>query len=259
MAAVLFDLDDTLLADEATSDAAFFATSAYAGERYSNLDAHALAQVAGGQARRLWRASPTYAYCHAIGISAYEGLWGGFDGDDANLWSLREWVGGYRRETWRRALDVYGVADVALAGELAEMFQRARRARHMVFPDVVPVLERLRESRRVALVTNGAPDVQREKIAASGLTGYFDAIVVSGELGIGKPEPRIFAHALGLVGAQPEAALMVGDNLWRDVAGAQRVGMRAIWINRMERRIPEGAEVVPDGTITGLGELAAFL
>ncbi len=258
-AALLFDLDDTLLADEAASDAAFLTTCAYAGERYAELDALALAQIAGREAHRLWKASVTHAYCHAIGISAYEGLWGGFVGEDAELKALHAWVGAYRRETWRRALDAHGVTDGALAEELAEMFRRERRARQIVFADVAGMLEQLGGSHRLALVTNGAPDLQREKIAASGLAGYFDAIVVSGELGIGKPDPRIFAHALDLVGARPEAAMMVGDSLTRDVAGAQRAGMRAIWINRMERRIPEGARIVPDGVITDLGELVAFL
>lgn len=258
-AALLFDLDDTLLADEAASDAAFLATSAYAAERYSSIESRSLAQIAGREAQRLWHGSATYAYSHAIGISAYEGLWGGFVGDDAHLRALRAWVGDYRRETWHCALDAYGVADVALAGELAEMFQRERRARQVVFADVIPMLEQLRGLYRLALVTNGAPDLQREKIAASGLAGYFDAIVVSGEQGIGKPDPRIFGHALELVGAQPAMALMVGDNLRRDVAGARRAGLRAIWINRQERRIPDGMEVGPDGTITELGELAAFL
>ncbi|MGZ6307968.1 MAG: HAD family hydrolase [Ktedonobacterales bacterium] len=258
-AALLFDLDDTLLVDETSSDAAFLATSVYAGERYSGLDTHSLALAAGSQARRLWRESATYAYCKAIGISAYEGLWGGFAGDDPNLRVLRAWVGDYRRETWLRALDAHGVVDAALAGELAEKFQQERRARQITYSDVVPVLEQLRRTHRLALVTNGAPDLQREKIAASGLARYFEAIVVSGELGIGKPEPRIFTRALELVGARPEAALMVGDKLWRDVLGAQRVGMRGIWINRMDRGIPEGTEVVPDGTIMELGELAPFL
>ncbi|HEX8033743.1 MAG TPA: HAD family hydrolase [Ktedonobacterales bacterium] len=257
--ALLFDLDDTLLADEASSDAALLAACMYAGERHNGLDVHSLALAVGSQARRLWRASATYAYCHAIGISAYEGLWGSFGGDDPNLRALRAWVGDYRRETWQRALEAHGMVDAALAGELAEMFQRERRARQIVYPDVVPALEQLTRTHRLALVTNGAPDLQREKIVASGLAGYFEAIVVSGELGIGKPEPRIFTHALELVGARPEAALMVGDSLWRDVMGAQRVGMRGIWINRLGQRIPDGSEIVPDGTIAELGELVAFL
>ncbi len=258
-AALLFDLDDTLLADEAASDAAFLATCGYAGERYAEIETHSLAQIAGREAHHLWKASATYAYCHAIGISAYEGLWGGFVGEDAEQRALCAWVGEYRRETWRRALDAQSVTDGAFAEELAEMFRRERRARQWVFADVAGMLEQLGGLHRLALVTNGAPDLQREKIAASGLAGYFDAIVVSGELGIGKPDQRIFAHALELVGARPEAAVMVGDSLTRDVVGAQRAGMRAIWINRGERRIPEGVRIVPDGTITELGELVAFL
>ena len=66
---------------------------------------------------------------------------------------------------------------------------------------------------RLALVTNGASCLQREKFAASGLADRFDAVVVSGELRTAKPDPAVYAHALDAVGARPGDAVMVGDSL----------------------------------------------
>jgi putative hydrolase of the HAD superfamily len=82
------------------------------------------------------------------------------------------------------------------------------------------------------MITNGAPDLQRLKLAGTGLAELFDPVVVSGELGAGKPEPAIFAHALALAGAAPDEAVMIGDSWHRDVAGALGARWRAaIWIN----------------------------
>jgi len=76
--------------------------------------------------------------------------------------------------------------------------------------------------------------------SASGLAGYFSAVVVSGELGAGKPDPAIFRHALREVGCDAEHAVMVGDSLTRDVLGALDAGLRAVWVNRAGRERPGG-------------------
>jgi putative hydrolase of the HAD superfamily len=109
----------------------------------------------------------------------------------------------------------------------------------------------------LALLTNGAPDLQREKIAASGLESFFKAIAVSGEHGIGKPKPEIFHRLLSELGVSPGEAIMVGNSLERDIAGARNAGIRSIWI-----RVPgseEQADVTPDHTITALSEIPRIL
>ena len=106
-------------------------------------------------------------------------------------------------------------------------------------------------------MTNGAPDLQREKIAASGLESFFKAIAVSGEHGIGKPRPEIFHRLLSELGVSADEAVMVGNSLERDIAGARNAGIRSIWI-----RVPgseEHAEVTPDHTITSLSEIPSIL
>lgn len=89
-----------------------------------------------------------------------------------------------------------------------------------------------RSRRTVGLVTNGPTKVQREKIAFLGLADLVDFAVVSGELGVWKPDPAIFLAALRLGGVAAEAAVFVGDSAEHDIAGAQAAGIRSIWMDR---------------------------
>ena len=105
----------------------------------------------------------------------------------------------------------------------------------------------------MSIITNGASDLQREKIRGADLESCFDIIVAAGDLGIAKPDQRIFHHTLQQTGVAPEKAVMIGDNLERDVVGAQQVGIRGIWINRDGERIQSDA--APDDEIRDLREL----
>jgi putative hydrolase of the HAD superfamily len=228
---LLFDLDETLMVEEPAAIAAFEATSQLAAVRYE-IEAHALATGARSRARALWYAASTHDYCMRVGISSWEGLWCRFEGNGPDVRSLRDWSPTYRHETWRLALADQGVDDSQLAGELAERFGVERRARHRVFADVAAALTRLSETHSLALVTNGAACLQREKLAASGLGDHFDAVVVSADLGVAKPDAAVFEQALSQLGANRDQAVMVGDSLSKDVDGALAAGLGAVWVNR---------------------------
>jgi len=242
--AILFDLDDTLVVEDAAAAATFRATAA----SVDGVDAARLAADARGCARELWRSTPVHGYCMRVGISSSEGLWCRFISEEPNTSWLRTWSAEYRRETWARALARQGVRDGALAEALGERFAAGRRTRHEVFPDAEPVLAELRETHALALVTNGAACLQREKLAASGLAGYFTVVVVSADLGVGKPDATIFRHALAELDAR--RAVMVGDSHDRDIAGALAAGLDAVWLNRGgEPRTSRAAEI---GTLASL-------
>ena len=253
---ILFDLDDTLVVEEASAEAAFLATCERAYEPYG-IDSKELHQSVRHHARQLWQAPSTTSYCRAIGISSWEGLWARFLGDDPNLKALRSWAPTYRREAWSRALADHGIHDLCFAEQLAAIFPRERRTRHVVFPDVEAVLQDLRETCQLALVTNGAPDLQREKVQGADLTQYFRAIVISGEVGVGKPDPRIFSLALDALARNSSEAVMVGNSLARDIIGAQQAGIRGIWLNRSGIDCDEG--VKPGAEIASLSELRDLL
>ncbi|UCG59302.1 MAG: HAD family hydrolase [Phycisphaerales bacterium] len=254
--AIVFDLDDTLVVEVASAEAAFLATCAHAKAKYG-IDPRELCETVRTKARELWHKSPARPYCVSIGISSWEGLWGRFDGDDPSLRILKRWVPKYRHEAWSRALGAFGVEDRPFAGRLAAIFREERRRIHVVYPDAEPVLRELRPAYRLGLVTNGAPALQRDKLDGSGLEPYFDAVVISGEVGVGKPDREIFCMTLEKLGTQPETTVAVGNSLRTDIAGAQQAGLRSVWLNRDNR--DRDGRVRPDYEINSLDQLHEYL
>ncbi|RKR81498.1 putative hydrolase of the HAD superfamily [Mucilaginibacter gracilis] len=81
------------------------------------------------------------------------------------------------------------------------------------------------------LITNGFKESQAMKIKGAGIGQYFDQIIVSEDVGVNKPDPAIFKHALHLAGAEKESSLMIGDSVEADIRGALGFGMDAIYFN----------------------------
>ncbi|MFZ4778267.1 MAG: HAD family hydrolase [Terrimicrobiaceae bacterium] len=253
--AILFDLDDTLIVDESISKAALEVTAALAAKLHGTDPAQFLADAA-KISQTLWRDNPCLEYCAETGITAEECLWGNFTGESPDLVALRAWAMNFRISLFDAVLRKQGLPGEEEA--LATEFSAARRRLQRLMPDAKETLARLKPAFKIGLLTNGAPDLQREKIATSGLGCFFDAVAVSGEHLIGKPNPEIFHILLGELGAGPEETMMVGNSLARDIAGAQAAGIaHTVWI-----QVPgseEFADVTPDHTIRGLHELPQLL
>jgi putative hydrolase of the HAD superfamily len=253
---LIFDLDDTLVVEEASAEAAFIETGELARARYG-LDPHTLHTTLRQVCRELWYAFPSYPYCKRVGISSWEGLWAEFTGADPELYALREWAPTYRQESWRQALLRHGIDDLQLATELAETFPDVRREKQVVYPDTLPTLERLHRAYVLGLLTNGTPDLQWTKVRGAGIGGYFDQVLVAGEIGIAKPDPRFYETFLARLKAEPETTLMIGNSLILDVQGAQAAGLRAVWLNRSGQPCQDGFR--PDWEIASLEELSPIL
>ena len=255
--ALLFDLDDTLAVDEAVSHETFAHVAAVASSRFGVAPAE-FARNAMQIARDLWSEGACRPYCRSIGISAFECLWGGFTGETPELTALRLWAQEYRLEVFAKTLAAQLESYPADAPEfLASEFSSTRRARQRLLPGARELIAQLSANYKIGLLTNGAPDLQREKIEATGLKEYFQSIAVSGEYGIGKPRREIFDRLLEELKVSSEEVVMVGNSLERDIAGARNAGIRSIWI-----RVPgseEHAEVIPDFTIVALQEVPTVL
>lgn len=129
------------------------------------------------------------------------------------------------------------------------------------FPDVHETLRALRERYRLVIITNGPEELQRSKVERFGLQDAVDGIVISGALGIHKPDPRIFWEACRRAGVEPAEAAHVGDAITADVAGAKGAGMGAIWCRPERARALTEADlpVIPDLTIERFRELPSAL
>lgn len=122
-------------------------------------------------------------------------------------------------------------------------------------PGAQDALVRLREGYRLAVVTNGPATMQWPKVRRFGLEALVDHIVVSGDVGVRKPDPAIFRHLLGEAGLEAEAAAHVGDSIHSDIAGARAAGLSAIWCPPRLRRPDEVGDDAPDLTIERLADL----
>jgi putative hydrolase of the HAD superfamily len=162
-----------------------------------------------------------------------------------------------RTEICAGALRRLGLRDGdGLAGEMARDYARRRHESIRPFPGALEALgEFRRRGVRLALLTNGASEAQRGKIGRFGLGPLLDHVLVEGELGFGKPDPRVFRRALDLLGAAPGDAWMVGDDLGRDVAGARGAGVRPVWVDARGRGLPADPPARPDRVVRALAEL----
>lgn len=254
--ALIFDMDDTLIVEETSAEAAFLQTCELARVRHG-IEPRELHATVRRTCRRLWHAVPVRPYCVEIGISSWEALWARFEGPGEPLGILREWAPTYRRDSWHEALRQHGIDDIGFALELAETFGLNRRRLHIIYEDVRPALEHFRPLLPLGLLTNGAPDLQREKLKGAGIADYFDQVIISGDLGVGKPDPRIYEAILSRLGVTTREAVMVGNSLESDIQGAQAIGMKAVWLNRAGTS-RDGA-IVPDAEVRSLTELKRII
>lgn len=118
---------------------------------------------------------------------------------------------------------------------LADAFTTGMQESGELYPGAAEVLAELRERGPVAMVTNAISEIQRRRIERLGINELFDAIVISSEVGVSKPDPTIFDHAfaaLDLNSIERSSILMVGDSLTSDMTGGVAAGVATCWFNQ---------------------------
>jgi len=146
------------------------------------------------------------------------------------------------REVWRRTLASCGRNDPGLIELAAVTLSRAYRASFRLHMDARALLTAaMRVELPMAIITNGASDSQRDKLQTLGIERLFGSIVISGELGVAKPDIQPFRVALSDLEVDASEAWFVGDSLESDIAGANGAGLTSVWINRDGARRPKGA------------------
>lgn len=151
------------------------------------------------------------------------------------------------------ALDSCGIAPTALRDRLLEAYLHLD-----CYPEVPAALEALKHRGlgRVIL-SNGAPPMLAAAVTSSGLEGLIERIFSVEEVGIFKPDPRVYRLAVERLGLEPREIAFLSSNSW-DIAGAASFGLRAIWVNRFgqkRERLPDG----PEAEIRTLDQLPGLL
>lgn len=161
-----------------------------------------------------------------------------------------------RRQVVAGAFRQLQIADTALGEELADTFTVVREELVQPFPGSVETLQALQaRGIRMGLITNGRAEFQHAKLRRFELARYFDFILIEGEFGIGKPDPRVFQYGMEQLGASPEQVWMIGDDLEYDIRPAQELGLGTVWVNHAKIDLPANSPVTPRQMIYSLREL----
>jgi len=144
-----------------------------------------------------------------------------------------------RVERFRRVAAEFGLEGLPLE-KISAFYLESLSAQPQLFPGALATVRALSRKFPLALITNGIAAVQRKRFAASPITPYFQAVVISEEVGIAKPDPRIFAPALKKIGVEAGDVLYVGDSVTSDMAAARNAGMDFCWLNPTGVPVPDG-------------------
>jgi putative hydrolase of the HAD superfamily len=161
-----------------------------------------------------------------------------------------------RREPISIALAQIGIHSPNLINEIGDAFHLTREKAVKTFPKAISTLKHFKNRGiRLGLITNGSSELQRTKINRFKLNNLFDQVLIEGELGYGKPDERIFRHALNIFNIQSQQAWMIGDDLERDIEGAQRLHIYTIWVNHQDTGLPSSKTIKPDKIVRNISEL----
>ena len=115
-----------------------------------------------------------------------------------------------------------------LAKTLAHIYRGISRKRLQLYPSVKNVLHKLRDTYRLALISDAQPCYALPEIQAVGLDGYFDPIIISANYGFRKPDPRLIQDALEIMSLTPAEVIFVGNDMYRDIYGASMLDIKTI-------------------------------
>ena len=118
-----------------------------------------------------------------------------------------------------------------LARILAQIYRGISRKRLQLYPGVKEALDELSPACRMAIVSDAQPCYALPEIKAVGLDGYFDPVIISAHYGFRKPDRRLTEKALDIMKLAPAEVICVGNDMYRDIYGASRLGIRTIFVD----------------------------
>lgn len=234
---LVLDVDDTLLDTRAAMGAAGVAGAAAA-----------------------WPEHPAAVH-QGISEGIYEDPGGHFDAYTRGELTFQE----QRRRRYDAALTTLGLRGADEFAIYEQAYRESFTGVQMLFDDVEELLTTAADRGvGVCLLTNSSAEQTDLKLDAIGWGGRFP-VVTTDTLGVGKPDPRIYAAACDVAGTPPHTTVCIGDTLDTDVLGARAAGLRAAWLQRVDRPAPRnsawGTPIDDPGVrvIASLADVAAWL
>lgn len=136
-----------------------------------------------------------------------------------------------RHLRFQRAFHSFGPLDEKTIAQFEKEYMLLAPQKTGLMPGTLKLLSRLKPHYKLHIITNGFAETQAVKLAGSGLSPFFDVVLCSDQIGVNKPESKIFVHAMNLAQANRKSSLMIGDNLQVDVMGAKKAGIDQVYYN----------------------------
>lgn len=203
---------------------------------------------------------------HSV-VATAERLFPGRGAALSTLWRTKQLEYSWLRSLMQRHADFNAVTRQALQYACASLKldyspQALEELNHAyrtlaVLADARSALDRLQGRHRLAILSNGAPDMLGAVVVHNGLADRFDAVLSVEDVGVFKPDPRVYQLAVDRLGIAANRIAFVSSNGW-DAAGASAFGFRVFWVNR-GKAPEEGLDQPPDHTLASLDALPALL
>ena len=233
--AILFDLDGTIITSETIAEQAWLEACKLAKKSKNRIDRQKLFNLINEIRESFW-SDP---------VKNAEGR--------KNISRARTWI-------VEQALSHLGVIDRTLAESIERRYTTYKDELTDFFPNTENVLQSLiKRNIKLVLATNGGKEMQREKINRFRLERYFTTCLIEGELGYGKPDPRVYQTALSRLAVSADEAWMIGNDLQYDLSGAKELGIFSIWCDFEKKGLPSGSKVIPDKIIRDIAELLPLI
>jgi putative hydrolase of the HAD superfamily len=161
-----------------------------------------------------------------------------------------------RYQRLKDAFDAVGFeASDDLINQLAIQYIELMPSFNHLFDGTFEILDYLKEKYQLHIITNGFEEVQSKKMKSANIEHYFNQVITSESVGVKKPNPRVFEHAVRVANATKENSIMIGDSLEADIEGALNYGLKAIYCDFENHKKESNAFI----TVNSLLEIKQYL
>ena len=160
------------------------------------------------------------------------------------------------RRRYSHPLECVGVNDQQLADTFCREALGRIPTKGPLMPGALELLEYLRPKYNMYILSNGFKELQSRKMRTAGIDGYFDALILSEDIGVNKPNRELYEYALAKTGSKLSESLMIGDMFDTDIVGAANIGMDQMYYNPKEKK---GHAFTPTYEVTHLLQIKEIL
>ena len=160
------------------------------------------------------------------------------------------------RRRYSHPLECVGVNDQQLADTFCREALGRIPTKGPLMPGALELLEYLRPKYNMYILSNGFKELQSRKMRTAGIDGYFDALILSEDIGVNKPNRELYEYALVRTGSKLNESLMIGDMFDTDIVGAANIGMEQMYYNPKEKK---GHAFSPTYEVTHLLQIKEIL